>query len=108
MIKNYNESVNVDDLIEKLYEVCIIERFKNNVTKAVKTAMEFLKCENKLNTVYFIFCDCIDSSMIYYNYWINNILNNKNKSFIFFVEKTLSFKDEYIEVINNMWNIFKC
>ena len=40
-----------------------------------------------------IFSDSLDESIMYFNYWINEILNNESNSFIFFIEKTEFLND---------------
>ena len=59
-----------------------------------------------------IFSDSLDESIMYFNYWINEILNNESNSFIFFIEKTeflndLKNKNENKLILTNMCNDFE-
>ena len=106
IIKNYDEKINVEDLIEKIYEYCLINENKNNIEKTLIYAIKNLKCIDKRNNIFFVFCDSLDESIIYYNSLLN-IINNKENSFIFITEKTYLHKDEYSEVIGEMWKKFE-
>ena len=106
LIKKYEEIINYEDLIERIYETYIIKRFRNNLLKSVQIAMEFLKCNDRENIIFLIFSDSLDDSIIQFNYWKSNILINKNNSFIFFISKHNLAKNKQ-EIINNMWNNFE-
>ena len=106
LIKNYDdEYISYEDLIEILYEAIIIGRFKNNILKAIKTAVDFLKNKNRY-TIYLGFFDCFDDSFTYPNYWLKNILNDKSNSFIIILEKSRLYKEKNKEIIHKMINLF--
>ena len=106
-IKNYDDVINTEDLIEKVYEFCLINENKNNIEKTLSYAIKNIKYEDKKNNIFLVFSDSLDESIIYYNSWINNILNNTKNSFIFFIEKTNLHKDAYLKIIDKMWNDFE-
>ena len=109
IIKKYNDSrIDYEELIEILYETIIIKRYRNNILKTIKTAVEFLKNENEnMNTIYLGFFDCMDDSFTYPNYWLKKILNSKSNIFIIITEKTRLFKENNDEIINNMKKNFE-
>ena len=76
VLKNYEDDINYEDLIEFLYETMIINRSRNNILQSLKTAIDFLKNKNR-NTFYMCFYDYMDISFTYPNYWLQNILNDK-------------------------------
>ena len=51
LLKKYEDNINYEELIEILYEICFLKRFKNNLAKAVQTAVKYLK-KLKENTQY--------------------------------------------------------
>ena len=106
LIKKYDEFINYEDLIERIYETYIIKRFRNNLLKSVQIAIESLKCNDRENIIFLIFSDSLDDSIINFNYWKSNILINKNNSFIFFISKHSIAKNKQ-EIITNMWNNFE-
>ena len=109
LLKNYEEKINYENLIEILYETSIIKRFRNNLAKSVKTAIKYLKSERK-NTIFWIFSDSLDESILYFNYWIENLFNNKTNSFIFFIEKNGSLnylKNGNIDILIKLWDNFE-
>ena len=109
LLKNYDEDINFEDLIEVIYETCIIKRFRNNLAKSVEIAVKKIKC-NKKSKVFIIFSDILDESVVYYNYWIKNILTDINNSFIFFVDKSSSLnfiKEQKSNTIKEMWSTFE-
>lgn len=57
IIKKYDEKINYDDLIERIYETSILRRFKNNLAKSVKTAVDHVKCKERENHIFLIFTD---------------------------------------------------
>ena len=107
IIKKFEETANFEDLIEKIYELCFIKRGKHILAESIISTVEKIKCPNIKNTLYFVFCDCVDDSILNINYWINNILNSKNNSFILFVEKGNYYENKNSEIINKMWNNFE-
>ena len=109
ILKDYDEKINYENLIEILYESILIKRFRNNLAKSIKTGIEYLKSKRK-NTVFWIFSDSLDESIIYYNYWIKNLFNDETNSFIFFIEKKSSLnylKNNKIDIITKLWNNFE-
>lgn len=106
VIKNYEENINYEDLIEILYETIIIKRFRNNILKAIKTAIQISK-NNKRNTIFFAFFDCMDESFTYPNYWLKHILDEKKNSFLLISEKSRLYKNENKEIISNMIKKFE-
>ena len=109
VIKNYEEYINYEDLIEFLYETIFIERFRNNTLKTVQTAIENLK-NKKRKTIYFGFFDKMDESFACSNYWINNILNDKTNLFILILEKSRLYEaknSKNSELIDKMIKSFE-
>ena len=105
IIKNYDDNFNYEDLIEILYETVILKRFRNNILKTLKTAIEYLKHKQR-NTIYISFFDCMDESFTHINYWLDNILIEKSNSFLLIIEKSRLYKEENKEIIDNMINSF--
>ena len=105
LIKKYEEIINYEDLIERIYEAYIIKRFRNNLLKSVQIAIESLKCSDRENIIFLVFSDSLDESIIKYNYWKSNILINKNNSFIFFISNHYIRSKQ--DIINNMWDKFE-
>ena len=106
VIKNYDNDIIFEDLIEILYETIIIKRFRNNILKALKTSIDFLKYESK-STIYFAFFDCMDESFTYPNYWIKNILLDQTNFFLLISEKSRLYKEKNGDTINQMMKSFK-
>ena len=106
IIKNYDDDICYEDLIEILYETIIIKRFRNNVLKALKTSIDYLKNE-KRNTVYFVFFDYMDESFTYPYYWINNILIDRTNSFFLIPEKSRLYQEKNKDTINQMIKLFQ-
>ena len=106
-LKNYDEIIDFEDIIERIYETCIIRRYKNNILKSTQIAIEYMKCENIDNRVFCIFADSLDESILQFSYWKEKILINKYNSFIFFVETTHKLKEEMRPIITNMWENFE-
>ena len=106
VLKNYDDDyILYEDLIEILYETIIIQRSRNNILKTLKTCIDYLKNKER-NTIYIEFFDCMDESFTYVNYWLNNILNDKTNSFMLIVEKSMLYKEENKDIINNMMKSF--
>ena len=101
IIKNYDQNIDYEDLMEILYETIIIKRFRNNILKTIKTAINYLK-NDKRNTIYVTFFDCMDESLTYPNFWMKTLLNDKTNIFILIAEKSRLFKDTNRDIINNM------
>ena len=106
VIKNYEETINYENLIEILYETIIIKRFRNNILKAIKTAIQISK-NNKRNTIFFGFFDYMDESFTYPKYWLKHILNEKKNSFLLILERSRLYKKENEEIISNMIKNFE-
>ena len=107
IIKKYEETINFEDLIERIYETIILKRYKNNITKSIKIAVDYMKNKTSNNLLFLVFCDYLDDSMVNFNYWKNNILNNSNDSFIFFMENTHNLDKSQQELVNKMWKDFE-
>ena len=108
IIKDYDEEIYYNKLIEIIYEAMIIKRYRNNILKSVKTAVDYMKCKDKENHIFLIFPDCVDDSILYKNYWKNNILVNPTNSFIFFIDKKdLHLNKEQQDIICEAWNDFE-
>ena len=107
LIKKYDEKINYEDLIEKLYETYILKRYRNNLLKSVQIAVEYLKCNNIENRLFWIFSDCLDDSILQFNYWKNKVLINKNNAFIFFIEKTHNIPESKQKFLTEAWNNFE-
>ena len=108
IIKNYDENINFEDLIEILYESMIVKRFRNDILKATKAAIESLKNKNRF-TIYIAFFDCIDESLLYHNYWSKNILTDKKNTFILITEESKLYKEnnkEKKEIFDNLIKSF--
>ena len=106
-LKNYDEIIDLEDIIERIYEACIIRRYKNNILKSTQIAIEYLKCENIDNRVFFIFSDSLDESILQFSNWKEKILFDKYNSFIFFVETTHKLNEEMRPFIIKMWENFE-
>ena len=109
LLKKYEEKINFNSLIEILYEASMIKRFRNNLAKSVQTGIKYLKSERN-NTIFLIFSDSLDESILYFDYWIKNLFKDKTNSFIFFIEKKSSLnylKNANIDTIINLWNNFE-
>ena len=110
ILKNYeDEKINFENLIEIIYESSMIKRFRSNLAKSIKTAIKYLKSERK-NTVFWIFSDSLDESILYYKYWKQNLFNDATNSFIFFIEKNSSLnyiKNPKMDIITKLWNNFE-
>ena len=95
ILKDFEDEINFEDLIEKIYETSIIKRYKSNLAKSVKTALNYPEYSRRENTLFLIFPDSLDESILDFNYWNDNILNDTKNSFVFFIEKkTLKLKNK--------------
>ena len=108
IIKDYEEEIYYNKLIEIIYETLTIKRYRNNILKSVKTAVDYMKCKDKENNIFLIFPDCVDDSILHKNYWKNNIMVNPTNAFIFFIDKKDShLNKEQQDIICKMWNDFE-
>ena len=107
VIKSYEENVNYDDLIERIYETYIIKRYRNNLVKSVQIAVEYLKYNEKCNHLFLIFSDCLDDSIIQFTYWKNKIFYNIYNSFIFFIETSHQLTSSQENIIIDKWKNFE-
>ena len=105
IIKQYDDYINYEELIEILYETLIIKRYRNNILKTMKTAVEYLK-NKKRNTIYIASFDSMDESFTYPNYWMKNIFNDETNSFILIPEISRLYLEKNEEIINNMMKNF--
>ena len=107
LIKKYDEKINYENLIKKLYETYILKRYRNNLLKSVQIAVEYIKCNNIENRLFWIFSDSLDDSILQFNYWKNKVLINKNNAFIFFIEKTHNIPESKQKFLTEAWNNFE-
>ena len=87
ILKDYEEEIYYNKLIEIIYETLIIKRYRNNLLKLVKTAVDYMKCKDRENHIFLIFSDFVDDSILHINYWKNKIQVNPTNKFIFFIDK---------------------
>ena len=105
IIKDFDDDIIYEDLIEILYEAMIIKRYRNNILKTMKTSLDLMKNKER-NIIFLGFFDCLDESFFYINYWLKNILNDKTNSFMLFLEKSTLYKKENKDIINNIIKSF--
>ena len=114
IIKNYDTPHNKYEL-QKIYECYMIPRYRTNLAKSIKFAIDNLKYDsNKIteegkinsNTAYFIFSDGMDENLFFGKEFKDILFNNINLSFGFIFIKSSLLTDKHTEVLEKLWKNF--
>lgn len=114
IIKNYDTPHNKYEL-QKIYECYMIPRYRTNLAKSAKFAIDNLKYDsNKANedgkinsnTAYFIFSDGMDENLYFGKNFKDILFNDANLSFGFVFIKSSLLTADNSKILENLWNNF--
>ncbi|KAK8886006.1 hypothetical protein M9Y10_041465 [Tritrichomonas musculus] len=104
-IKKFDEN-HSDDVIQKILDCVMVERFAPRIADACYFGKETLICANRSNRAFFIISDGLDPYMNYTDDWKKYILNDNQNSFGFFILRSAYLNDSQYEIVSKMWNNF--
>ena len=104
-IKKFDEN-HSDDVIQKILDCVMVERFAPRIADACYFAKQTLICPERANRAFFVISDGLDPYMNYIEDWKKYILNDNHDSFGFYILRSAYLNDDQYEIVNKMWNNF--